>query len=281
MTSTLPTPVSSAKEWDDVRTAFASSIMVDTALTSLAQNLDGLEWPVSAPDETPAAYIDLQYGEVRRILAERGHAASIELLTRILRETLAFDEPFGEMVKQTEASARRDNPLLRSLGRLKISEDFPLALTALDDAAAELCQLEHLETIGQFALFAQGLSQSVIIGGDFKKLLNALSHLDEASLSELLPYRIGEKGLHLAEALGQAARTAEPAEQTACAVHWFAEEFDDWRNEAASDFSSISRRLIVIRNPSLIPQIEALLLPHLPSKKTGSWWSRAIRWLGL
>jgi hypothetical protein len=281
MTSTLPTVVSSSKDWDDVRTAFASSIMVDTALVSLAQNLDGLDWPISGPGETPAAYIDLKYDEVRRVLTERGQADGVELLSRILRETLAFDEPFGEMVKQTEASARRDNPLLRSLARLKISEEFPLALTSLDDAAAELCQLEHLETIGQFALFAQGLSQSVIIGGDFKKLLNALAHLDEASLAELLPYRVGEKGLHLAEALGQAALTAEPAEQTACAVHWFAHEFDEWRNGSASDRSSISRRLVVLKNPSLIPQIEALLVPHLPTVKSGSWWSRPIRWLGL
>ena len=33
---------STAKDWDEIRTAFASSIMVDTSLNSLAQNLDGL-----------------------------------------------------------------------------------------------------------------------------------------------------------------------------------------------------------------------------------------------
>jgi len=37
-----------AKDWDEVRSAFASSIMVDTALSSLAQNLDGPDWPVKS-----------------------------------------------------------------------------------------------------------------------------------------------------------------------------------------------------------------------------------------
>lgn len=32
---------STAKDWDEARSMFASSIMVDTAISSLAQNLDG------------------------------------------------------------------------------------------------------------------------------------------------------------------------------------------------------------------------------------------------
>ena len=47
------------KDWDEVRSAFASSIMVNTALSSLAQNLDGPDWPVKGKDETPAKYVDL------------------------------------------------------------------------------------------------------------------------------------------------------------------------------------------------------------------------------
>ena len=36
----------SAKDWDEIRSAFAASIMVNTPLSSLAQNLDGPDWPV-------------------------------------------------------------------------------------------------------------------------------------------------------------------------------------------------------------------------------------------
>ena len=53
-----------AKDWDDVRTAFSTSIMVDTSINSLAQNLDGPEWPIKAKDDTPARYIDLSFDEV-------------------------------------------------------------------------------------------------------------------------------------------------------------------------------------------------------------------------
>jgi hypothetical protein len=50
-----------AQEWDAVRTAFASSILVDTALSSLAENLDGPAWPSQDKAETPALYVDYDY----------------------------------------------------------------------------------------------------------------------------------------------------------------------------------------------------------------------------
>jgi hypothetical protein len=58
----MPEETYTEKDWDDIRTAFASSIMVDTQISSLAQNLDGPVWPVKSKDETPSRYIDLTYG---------------------------------------------------------------------------------------------------------------------------------------------------------------------------------------------------------------------------
>ena len=96
-------PKFTEKDWDEARTAFASSIMVDTQISSLAQNLDGEAWPVKSKDETPAKYIDLSYGEALELLALKGQTADkLDHLITILRETLAFDSPFGEMVEQTE-----------------------------------------------------------------------------------------------------------------------------------------------------------------------------------
>jgi hypothetical protein len=91
-----------------------------------------------------------------------------------------------------------------------LPENFPISLTALNADTVEFCKLEKLKTLGEFAVFAQGMSQNVIIGGDFRKLLNALSNLDEATLTEILPFRKGSKGLHLVEALGQATRLTNP-----------------------------------------------------------------------
>ena len=65
-----PAMKSTAKDWDDVRTAFATSIMVDTSINSLAQNLDGPEWPLKGKDDTPAKYIDLSFEEVVELLKD-------------------------------------------------------------------------------------------------------------------------------------------------------------------------------------------------------------------
>ena len=58
----MPSPTT-PQDWDAVRTAFASSILVDTALSSLAENLDGPLWPNPDKSETPANYIDFDYDE--------------------------------------------------------------------------------------------------------------------------------------------------------------------------------------------------------------------------
>jgi len=59
----MPDPITTAQDWNEVRAAFATSIMVNTALGSLAQNLDGPDWPIAGRDETPAAYVDLSFEE--------------------------------------------------------------------------------------------------------------------------------------------------------------------------------------------------------------------------
>lgn len=261
-TTTQPT-AAVMLEWDHVRGAFASSIMVDTALTSLAQNLDGLEWPFKGTDEKPSTYIDYQYPELIEEFSSRGRVDAVPLLVQILRETLDFDQPFGEMVKQTEAFAERENPLLRALARLELPEAFPLELTALDDSARQLCRLEAVTTLGEFALFAQRLSQGVIVGGDLRRLLNALAHVDERALAELLPFRPGSKGLHFVEALIQSARSKDAAERVMGAVAWFDPEFSEWQKHAQLDPKFVARQLSPLRNPEMEKRIAQLLAPHL------------------
>ena len=126
MTST-PASRYTARDWDEVRIAFASSILADTPLSSLAQNLEGADWPLRGEDETPSGYIALNYQEMRERLALCGqHPRLADHLIEILKETLAFDDPFGEMVVQGEQAAIRDNPLIKNLAKLGIPEDFPV-----------------------------------------------------------------------------------------------------------------------------------------------------------
>jgi len=272
-----------AKEWDEVRTAFASSIMVDTALSSLAQNLDGPDWPIKGKDETPAKYIDLPLEEVVELLQLKGQSPDrLDQLVGILKETLAFDSPFGEMVEQTQAASSKDNPLLKNLAKLSIPENFPITLTALEPGTLEFCKLEKLTTLGEFAVFAQGMSQNVIVGGDFRKLLNALSHVDEAALAQVLPFRRGGKGLHLVEALAQAAKASDAAARTELATTWFRDELAAIEKEIAAG-GSLDRQFVVLGDAPLEAKAVALLRPHLrvaaPQAKPEAKKSGLFGWL--
>jgi hypothetical protein len=259
----FPSMKTSAREWDQVRGAFATSIMVDTSLHSLAQNLDGVDWPVKGTEETPAKYIDYSLEELTEVLQLKGQKPEVvDQLVSILRETLAFDNPFGEMVAQTEEAGARDNPLLRNLARLGIPENFPIVLTGLDATTLEFCRLEHLSTLGEFAVFAQGMAQNVIVGGDFRKLLNALSHVDEAALSQVLPFRRGSRGLHLVEAVAQVADAPDAVQRVELAVTWFRDELAAIERELAAG-ATLERQFVVLGNPAREAKGAALLRPHV------------------
>ncbi len=261
---------STAKDWNQVRTAFSTSIMVDTSLSSLAQNLDAPDWPIKGKDETPAKYLDFEFEEVIELLQLKGQKPErLDQLIDILKETLAFDNPFGEMVAQAQESATRENQLLKNLAKLGISENFPITLTALEAGTLEFCKLEKLSTLGEFAVFAQGMSQNVIVGGDFKKLLNALSHVDEGALTEVLPFRRGAKGLHLVEAIAQATRYPDAAARAEAATMWFVDEISAIEKDVIAG-GSLARHFVVLGNPELEKKSAALLAPRLrlPAAKT-------------
>lgn len=275
---------STPKEWDEARTAFASSIMVDTALNSLAQNLDAPDWPIKGKDETPAKYIDLSFEEVIELLQLKGQKPErIDQLISLLKETLAFDSPFGEMVTQSAAAAERDNPLLKNLAKLGIPENFPIELTALDAGTREFCKLEKLVTLSEFAVFAQGMSQNVIVGGDFKKLLNALSHVDESALAEVLPFRRGAKGLHLAEAMAQASRKQDAAAHAELATTWFRDELAGIERDVRAG-GALGRHFVRLGDAALEAKAAELLRPHLrlpaaaaPEKKKTGFFGRFFK----
>ena len=283
--ATNPPIPADAKAWDKARTAFTQSILVDTPLASLAQDLDVPPWPVNSPDETPAAYIYLPYSQAVAALAARGLPPSqLGALITLLNDTNAFDQPFGEMMEEMQpavpGAVDADSPLFKNLAKLELPKDFPLALSALSTGTVELCRIEGVTTLGDFVAFASRLSQSVIVGGDFRELLNALAQKDEASLARLLPLRSGATGLHLLEALALAARSLDAATRAAVAarpaaappamvervaklIAYFAKEHLALR-EAAAAGTPASRLVVGLNDPALEPVVAALLTPHLP-----------------
>jgi hypothetical protein len=287
------------QDWDNIRMAFHTSIMVDTSLVSLAQNLDTEEWPFNGADETPAKYIDLSYSELARMLSLVGSSESINHLITILRDTMAFDNPFGEMVQQTEVHGAKDNQLLKNFAKVEIPESYPIGLTQLSAETIEFCQRENLSTLGQFAVFAQSMSKTVIVSGDFRKLLNALSNIDESGLAELIPFRPGSKGLHLPEALALQVNALAPAMRyallrnfgaqltreeaneadalseedaaaAAAALRGRADQFFAWFGDELAELKvqideggSIERYLMVLNDPVAETLVSVLLQPHL------------------
>ncbi len=189
-------------DWDDVRKRFRNSIMAETSLISLAQNLDMKEWPVKGEEEKPSKYIEFTWDELLMLPEIAGNESRVEHLLSILKETLAFDDPFGEMVAQVEEAGTKENPILKTLSRLGIPEDYPLDLANFSEGTRIVCSSEGVTTIGQFATLGQQMATRVVLGGDFRHALNALSHGDESGIGQFLPYRKGASGLHLAEAVG-------------------------------------------------------------------------------
>ena len=293
----MATPSTTAADWNVVRSAFASSIMVDTALSSLAENLDGPVWPSADKVDTPATYIDLDFADVQALMIEQGYPPeTLDTLVTILQDTLAFDDPFGDMVDHSAEVAERENPIVQNLEKLGISQEFPIELTQLDQDTKEFCELEKLRTLGEFATFAQGMAQNVIVGGDFRALLNSLSHVDEVVIAQYLPYRRGEKGLHLIEAVGLVAANLSPIIQTKLQAdptsipaatmaqvkaRWqhFEEEARGLESDLSSGGTTLDRAFLALNNPEVESTAIALLRPFvassIPAPKR-SWWARLL-----
>ncbi|HEY0863671.1 MAG TPA: hypothetical protein VGD97_06165 [Lacunisphaera sp.] len=191
-----------SSEWDDIRKKFRHSIMADTSLISLAQNLDTKEWPHKAEDEKPSKYIEFAYEELLMLPEIAGSADKADHLIGILKETLAFDDPFGDMVAEVEKTAAKDNPILKTLARLNIPAGYPMALANFSEGTRVVCASEGVKTIGEFANLGQQMATRVVLGGDFRNALNALTHGDEEGIGQFLPFRKGSTGLHLPEAIG-------------------------------------------------------------------------------
>ncbi len=113
------------------------------------------------------------------------------------------------------------------------------------------------------------MSQNVIVGGDFRKLLNSLSHIDEASLTESLPFRMGVRGLHLPEAMVQASRATAPLKRATQAVEWFTVEFEQLKKDIKSGSTTLERYLQVLGNADAEKRAAEMLMAHLKPGSAG------------
>lgn len=294
-------------QWDELRLAFHRSLLIDTPLASLAQNVDGCAWPLAGAAEKPSAYIDLDHADaLARLRAAGLPDAALDDLAEILRGTLAFDESFRQMAVIAGRAEAATDPVRRNLERLGIPEDFPVELGNFKPTTRQFCQRESIARLGDFLDFARSVSRQVIVGSEFRDLLNALAHVDEAALARLLPFRPKSRGLHLVEALAHVVRplpledrmavarrpeslSATAAAEVAARVAGFTD--DGARIRAALAAGTPAARLVVsLDDLSLESAVAALLSRHFarsaeptasPSHQTPRPPGRWRRLLGL
>lgn len=191
----------SEAEWEHLRKRFFSSMLNDTEIAKLGQNV-GVSWPFKGTDETPSKYIDYSLEDLKEVPGLVGKPKRIQTLMDILRETLAFDDPFSDMVDTVESESQVDDTFERILAKLNVPTNYPAKFVHFSEETSALLRSEDLQTLVDVIHFGQRLAQNVVVGGDLKRFLNGLAHKDEAGIARHIPYRRGEKGLHLAEAIG-------------------------------------------------------------------------------
>lgn len=197
-------------EWDELRETFKHSLLVDTSIAALADNIDGCQWPKKGPEEIPATYLGLTHEEsLARLASLRLSAAHLDKLADILRGTLAFDQSFGEMAEVAGRAEADNDPLKRNLARLGIPEDFPVALCNFSPEIHGYCQDNGLVVIADFLAFSRDVARSAILAGEFRELLNACVHINEPVVARYLPFRLKTSGLHLLEGFAHIVRALD------------------------------------------------------------------------
>lgn len=202
-----------ADRWDNIRERFRSSMMVKTEIHKLAQNIDAA-WPHKGTDEIPLKYIGLTFDELHMMPELGGKLDRIKLLMDILEETMAFDDPFGEMAEHVDSSSKKDDSALKTLQKLEINAAYPLRFCLIEKETKVFCESEGLNTVGEFIEFTQNMAQNIVVGGDFRAFLNSFVSGDAKQIAQYMPLRAGMSGLHLAEAIGQYFETLADEEYT-------------------------------------------------------------------
>lgn len=186
-------------DWQNLRARFLHSPMVEMEISVLAENA-GISWSGPGADATPEEFLGLSFEQLMRHPVI-GSVERTNLFLDILKETLAFDDPFSELVADKETGLVQ-SPVELNAEKLRIPLNFPLSLANISSDARKICSSEGLKTLGDLIAFSQRMARRIVIGNDFRELLNALVSADETTLARYLPVRRGSKGIHLPEAIG-------------------------------------------------------------------------------
>jgi len=204
----------SAEEWDSIRARFQNSALNDTEMAILGQNA-GVSWPFRGSDETPQKYIDCELEELSSIPGLIGKKSRVRKLMDILRETLAFDDPFSDLVDSVELDGVEDHTFERILAKFNIPDNYPAKLVKFNETTRRLLAEPNPDTLLEVSRFGQRMPQNTAEGEELRLFLNGLAHKDESGMARHLPYRRGERGLYFPEEVGLIAGRLERPVQLA------------------------------------------------------------------
>ena len=202
----------SEAEWAYLRDRFADSVLKEVEIAKLGQNV-GLSWPFRGSDETPAKYVELGFDELASVPGLVGRRSRVRRLMDILRETLAFDDPFSEMVDMVEAGQETDDTFEKVLRKLGVPLEFPVDRMHFSTETRALLRERGAKTVID-AVHAGRTAEAEAegaAGNDLKRFVNSLAHEDGGSIGGFLPYRPGEMALHFIEKIGLVAADLDAA----------------------------------------------------------------------
>ena len=254
------------EDWDEIRANFTDSSFLEFELGNLAENA-GVKWPIKGKEETPAKYINYSFNGLSIIPAIKEKPELIDTLIDILKDTMAFDDPFGDMVDHVDETSQKNEDIYRSMTKIEIPVEFPIDLVNFTPDTKELCENEKITNLKEFVDLSQHIAQNVVVGGEIRSFLNTFANTDEKGIAEVMPFRVGRRGLYYAEALGLMATDLEKHHLISFSVESFTERQaakiiervarvrDYFKEEAAqieqmlADFESLDRFFHYLENP--------------------------------
>lgn len=200
MTSETPEKYSN-EEWEHFRKRFSDSILKTTEIAELGRSV-GISWPFKGSGETPERYIQFSFEELQSVPGLIGKKKRVNDLMDVLREILAFDDPFSSMMDTVEKKNDTIHIYEDILKKLEIPLNYPVSLMSFSPETKELLYSKGLKTLIEAVNFASRSSAKSETEKDLYSFINSLALINEATIRKHLPLRVGNSGLYLPEAIG-------------------------------------------------------------------------------
>lgn len=210
----------SEEQWNEVRKKMLTSILVDTKIITLAEDLDFEAWPINDSEETPAKYIYYSLDQIQLMPEFEGQPHLIQRLYEILVTTISMDDPFDEISINVEEQHSTDYSFDDIFAKLDIDTNFPLQLISIPKEIFDVMNNMGVKNLKEFMTLSQKIAQKVHLKGDLRTYINAVVNVNESAISEFIPYRPKTKGLHLEESLGLIIKQLSSEERWALLHHY-------------------------------------------------------------